>query len=374
MPAAELKRTPFYDQHIACGAKMVPFAGFEMPVQYRSGITKEHELVRTSVGVFDVSHMGEFEISGPDRNAFVNRLTCNDVGALEVGRAQYSALLTDEGTFIDDCVVYRFEDRIMLVVNGANVQKDWAHIVSKKGGINVRIKNISDEVGLLAVQGPQAEDLLAPLTSPDIRDIGYYCFTTGQVAGVECFISRTGYTGEDGFELYFRTRSATSMWHTLVGSGRAAPIGLGARDTLRLEMGYALYGSDIDDTVNPYEAGLGWIVKLNKGAPFSGRRVLEQIKRAGGPVRRLVGYRVTGEGAIPRHGYDVYLADRKVDIVRSGGFSPSLRVAIGTTYLPTHSATPGTHIEIDCRGKRVTAEVVDMPFYKNGSVRIRKKA
>lgn len=372
MSAETLKRTPFYDLHVANQAKIVPFAGFEMPVQYAAGITKEHEIVRHSVGVFDVSHMGEFEISGPDRNAFVNRLTTNDVSTLEVGQAQYSALLTDEGTFVDDCLVYRFEDRIMLVVNGANVKKDWDHIVSKKGGINVRLKDISDDVALLAVQGPKAAELVAPLAEPDVSDLKYYHFVTGQVGGVDCFISRTGYTGEDGFEVYFRAASAEVMWHALVGSGRADPIGLGARDSLRLEVGYPLYGNDIDHTTNPYEAGLGWIVKLKKSVPFTGKAVLEQIKGSGGPTRKLVGYQVIGRGSIPRPGYDVYLSDRKVDTVRSGGFSPSLKVPIGTTYLPTHSAQPGTEIQIDCRGRRIAAEVVKMPFYKDGSVRIKK--
>lgn len=351
---------------------MVPFAGFEMPVQYTRGITREHETVRTSVGVFDVSHMGEFEVSGPDRNAFVNRLTCNDVSALAVGQAQYSALLTEEGTFVDDCLVYRFEDRIMLVVNGANVRKDWEHVVGLKSGINVRIKDISDEVALLAVQGPMAEELIAPLAEPDVGQIAYYHFATGSVAGVDCFISRTGYTGEDGFELYFRAKSADVMWHALVGHGRAAPIGLGARDSLRLEMGYALYGSDIDDTVNPYEAGLDWIVKLHKEAPFTGKAALQRMKAQGGATRRLVGFRMAGRGCIPRHRYDVYLAGRKVDVVRSGGYSPTLKAAIGTTYLPSHSSEPGSTIEIEGRGQRFTAEVVSMPFYKNGSVRSRR--
>ena len=368
-----MKRTAFYDLHVANKAKMVPFAGFEMPLQYQTGITREHEIVRTSVGVFDVSHMGEFEISGPDRNAFVNRLTCNDVSALEEGQAQYSALLTNEGTFVDDCIVYRFDDRIMLVVNASNIQSDWEHVVSKKGGINVRLKNISDEVALLAIQGPRSVELLTPLSQPDVAKIGYYHFETGQVGEVECFLSRTGYTGEDGFELYFRAKHAETMWHTLVGQGGAQPVGLGARDLLRLEMGYPLYGNDIDETVNPFEAGLGWIVKLNKGVPFSGKAALEQIKGSGGPTRRLVGYVVAERGSIPRHGYDVYLKNVKVDTVRSGGFSPSLRMSIGTTYLPMHSTERGTRIQIDCRGKRVDAEVVEMPFYTDGSVR-RKRA
>jgi aminomethyltransferase len=371
MSEDRLKRTPFYDLHLASNAKMVPFAGFEMPVQYEAGISKEHEIVRRSVGVFDVSHMGEFEISGPDRNAFVNRLTCNDVGALDVGQAQYSALLTDRGTFVDDCLVYRFDDRLMLVVNGANIQKDWEHILGMKDGINVRLKDVSDQVALLAVQGPAAEELIAPLAEPDVRLIKYYRFAVGQVAGIDCFVSRTGYTGEDGFELYFRTDSAAAMWHALVVDGRAEPIGLGARDTLRLEAGYSLYGFDIDDSINPFEARLGWIVKLGKGAPFRGKEVLEQIKESGGAARMLVGFKMLGKGAIPRHGYDVFLGDQPVDTVRSGGFSPSLRIPIGTTYLPTHSAKPGTKIAVDCRGRRCDAEVVGMPFY-TGSVKARR--
>ncbi len=367
MSGNALKRTAFYDLHREARAKMVPFAGFEMPVQY-TGITNEHEIVRTSVGVFDLSHMGEFEITGPDRNAFVNRLTCNDFGAIEDGQAQYTGLLNDEGTFVDDCLAYRFDDKVMLVVNAANIEKDWQHIVGKKSGINARIKNISEEVALLGIQGPASEPLVQSLTNVDLSSIGYYYFGVGEVAGVQCFISRTGYTGEDGFELYFRSTHAEVMWRSLVGAGRAEPVGLGARDSLRLEMGYALYGNDIDETINPYEARLGWIVKLDKGAPFVGQRALQAIK-AKGPTRRLVGFVCPEKGAIPRHGYAVHLNDRKVDMVRSGGFSPTLKQAIGTTYLPTHSVEPGTTMEIDCRGKRVVAEVVKMPFYKGGSVK-----
>jgi len=366
---AVLKRTPFYDLHRGLGAKMVPFAGFEMPVQYPTGITREHEIVRTGVGVFDVSHMGEFEITGPDRNAFVNRVTCNDVSALREGQAQYSAILTEDGTFVDDCLVYRFDDKLMMVVNASNIEKDWKHLVDRRAGINVRLKNISDEVALLAVQGPQAEALMQSLTRLNVRELAYYHFDTGQVAGIECFVSRTGYTGEDGFEIYFRPKQAEGMWHAVVGQGRGSPIGLGARDSLRLEAGYPLYGNDIDETTNPYEAGLGWIVKLNKGAPFTGRAALEQVK-AKGVNRKLVGFRTVEKGVIPRHGYEVYLGERKVDVVRSGGFSPTLKQAIGTTYLPTHSVEPGTGFLIDCRGKKVAAEVVKLPFYK-GSVRSR---
>lgn len=367
MSTQNLKRTPFYDLHLGLGARMAPFAGYEMPIQYPTGITREHQTVRTEVGVFDVSHMGEFEISGPDRNAFVQRITCNDVGAIGEGQAQYSALLTNEGTILDDCLVYRFDDRLMLVVNAANAEKDFRTIVDRKGGINVRIKDISEQVALLAVQGPKSEELVQSLTSMALGKLGYYEFKVGQVAGIDCFLSRTGYTGEDGFELYFRPAHAEVMWHALVGQGRAVPVGLGCRDSLRLEVGYPLWGSDIDDTTNPYEARLGWIVKLNKGAPFTGRAALEAVK-AKGVDRKLVGFKLNSR-AIPRHGYDVYLKDHKVDIVRSGGFSPTLNIPIGTTYLPTHSLEPGTAIEVDCRGKRVPGEVVKMPFYTGGSIR-----
>lgn len=367
MSGQTLKRTPLHDLHLEAKAKMVPFAGFEMPVQY-AGITKEHEAVRSAVGVFDLSHMGEFEISGGDRNAFVNRITCNDFGTLDDGQAQYTALLSEAGTFIDDCVVYRFDDKVMLVVNAANIEKDWQHLVSKKGAVNVRLKDISTEVGLLGVQGPKSEALVQSLTNTDLTRIPYYGFEVGKVAGVECFISRTGYTGEDGFELYFRARHAHVMWRALVGAGRAEPAGLGARDSLRLEMGYALYGNEIDETVNPYEARLGWIVKLNKGAPFVGKNALASIK-VKGVTRSLVGFVCPEKGAIPRHGYDVYLNDRKVDVVRSGGYSPSLELAIGTTYLPSHSIEPGTRIQVDCRGRRIGADVVTMPFYEGGSVK-----
>jgi aminomethyltransferase len=368
MTGESLQRTPFYEQHVALGAKIVPFAGFEMPVQYPTGITREHEIVRTAVGVFDVSHMGEFEITGPDRNAFVNRVTCNDVAALEPGEAQYSAILTDAGTFVDDCLVYRFDDKLMMVVNASNVAKDWEHILARKGGVNVRLKDISSDVALLAVQGPRSEALLQSLTDTDLSRIKYYHFEVGSVAGVECFISRTGYTGEDGFELYFRPRNGEAVWTALVGEGRAAPIGLGARDSLRLEVGYPLYGNDIDDTTNPYEARLGWIVKLGKGAPFSGKAPLQKVKQKG-VTRKLVGFVPAEKGIIPRHGMEVFLQGRPVDVVRSGGYSPTLKQPIGTTYLPTHSVEPGTTFEIEVRGKRVPARVVKLPFYAGGSVK-----
>ncbi|HEY7613025.1 MAG TPA: glycine cleavage system aminomethyltransferase GcvT [Gemmatimonadales bacterium] len=362
---AGLRRTPLYDTHKALGAKLVPFAGWEMPVQY-AGILAEHHAVRTGAGVFDVSHMGEFEVTGPDRNAFVNRITCNDVAALQPGGVQYSAILTPEGTFVDDCTVYRFEDKLMIVVNASNTARAWEHIVKQKGGANVRLKDISDEVGLLALQGPTAQALLQPLADRRLDDIGYYHFQVGKIAGAQCFISRTGYTGEDGFELYCRDRDTVPIWEALTAAG-AKPIGLGARDTLRLEMGYALYGNDIDDTITPLEAGLGWIVKLDKGAPFMGDRALRDQK-ARGVTRKLVGFRLEGRG-IPRHGYPVHHEGREVDLVRSGTMSPSLGQPIGTAYLPAAAAKPGTRFEVEIRGERVPAEAVKRPFYTKGSVR-----
>jgi aminomethyltransferase len=363
-PDTELKRTPLYDVHRALGGKMVPYAGYEMPVQYPGGIIAEHQAVRNGVGLFDVSHMGEFEITGPDRNAFVNRVACNDVSVVEAGAVQYSAILTPEGTFVDDCTLYRFDDKWMVVVNAANIAPAWKHIVDHKSGANVRLKDISDEVGLLALQGPGAEALLQPLTPVKLPQVAYYRFTTGSVAGVDCFISRTGYTGEDGFELYCRDRSVGKLWSALTAAG-AAPIGLGARDSLRLEMGYALYGHEIDRTITPLEAGLSWIVKLDKGAPFVGDQALRAQKQRG-VMRKLVGFRLDGRG-IPRQGAPVWHDGRQVDVVRSGAMSPSLGVPIGTTFLPAADAVPGTRFEVEIRGERAPAEVVKRPFWTRGT-------
>jgi aminomethyltransferase len=366
--ADALKRTPLAEVHRGLGAKMVPFAGWEMPVQYPTGILAEHQAVRTNVGVFDVSHMGEFEVSGPDRNAFVNRATCNDVAALDSGGVQYSGLLTLEGTFIDDCTVYRFDARLMVVVNASNRAKAWERLLDLKQtqAANVRLRDISDATGLLAVQGPKAQALLQPLAGLDLEQIGYYRCGSGTIAGLQCFISRTGYTGEDGFELYCRWKDTVALWEALTKAG-AVPIGLGARDSLRLEMGYALYGQEIDDTITPLEAGLGWIVKLDKGSSFLGMHALRDQKLRG-VHRKIVGFRLLGRG-IARHGYPVWLEGKQVDLVRSGGQSPSLGYPIGTTLLPAAAAKLGTRFEVDCRGERVPAEVVKRPFWTKGSVR-----
>jgi len=363
---SELLRTPLFETHKRLGGKMVAYAGWEMPVLYPTGIMAEHQAVRSNVGIFDVSHMGEFEVTGPDRNAFVNRITCNDVGALAAGQVQYSAILTKEGTFVDDCTVYRFDDKLMIVVNAANVASAWEHIVDQKGGANVRLKDISSDVGLIAVQGPNAEPVLQPLAGVMLSSIGYYHFDTGSIAGCQCFISRTGYTGEDGFELYCRWKDTPAIWEALLQAG-ALPIGLGARDSLRLEMGYALYGNEIDRTITPLEATLGWIVKLDKGAPFVGADAL-RAQKARGVTRKLVGFKLNGRG-IARHGYPVWHDGKPVDIVRSGTQSPSLGAAIGTTFLPAAVAKVGTTFEIECRNEKIPAEVVGRPFWKNGTVK-----
>jgi aminomethyltransferase len=370
MPESGLKRTPLFDVHRALGGRMVPYAGYAMPVQYPLGILAEHQAVRSGAGLFDVSHMGEFEITGPDRNAFLNRITCNDVSVVQPGGVQYSGILTPEGTFVDDCTLYRFDDKWMVVVNAANVAAAWKHLVDHKGGANIRLKDISDAVGLLALQGPRAEALLQPLTGMRLADIDYYRFDAGAVAGVDCFISRTGYTGEDGFELYCRDRSVGVLWSALTSAG-ATPIGLGARDSLRLEMGYSLYGHEIDRSITPFEAGLGWIVKLDKGAPFVGDAALRAQKQRG-VTRKLVGFRVEGRG-IPRQGAPVWHDGRQVDVVRSGAMSPSLGVPIGTTFLPAAAAEPGTRFEVEIRGERVPAEAVKRPFWTKGTAGARRR-
>ncbi len=358
-----LRRTPFHDLHVAAGAKMVPFAGWEMPVQYSGGLA-EHKAVREGCGLFDVSHMGEFLVRGPGAVDFVNFVTTNDVKALAVGQVQYSAFLNDRGTIEDDCLVYRGADHLMLVVNASNREKDLAHISRHLARFDATIEDASDRLALLALQGPKAEAILQPLVSADLAPIGYYRFVEGTVAGVPATISRTGYTGEDGFELYFDATHAATVWHALLGTGQVTLAGLGARDTLRLEMGFALYGNDIDDTTTTLEAGLGWITKLQKG-DFVGREALVAQKAAGVP-RKLVGFTLP-ERNIARHGMPVVAAGEPSGTVCSGTLSPSLNVPIGTCYLPTALAVPGGTFEVEIRGKRVPATVVKTPFYAHAS-------
>ena len=364
---ASLKRTPLYDIHVALGGKIVPFAGYEMPVQYPTGITAEHKAVRERAGLFDVSHMGEFIVKGPGAIDFVNQVTTNNAAALSVGQVQYSSFLNDRGTFVDDCLVYRGADHVMLVVNASNAAKDWAHIMPHAAGFDCVMTDASDDTALLALQGPMAQQVLQPFTDTDLEPIKYYHFTTGSVAGVPgVTISRTGYTGEDGFELYFPNAHAPTIWKALTADGRVTPAGLGARDSLRLEMGMALYGNDIDDTVTPFEANLGWIVKLPKG-DFTGRDVLVRQK-AEGVTRKLVGF-TSSEKVFPRHGYPVWCNGAESGVVCSGTMSPTLNIPIGTCYLPVASTAEGSAFEIDIRGKRVPAKVAKVPFYKNASHR-----
>jgi aminomethyltransferase len=362
---APLKRTPFYHFHVALGGKIVPFAGYEMPVQYPTGITAEHNAVRKEVGLFDVSHMGEFIIRGPGALDFVNYVTTNNVPGLAVGQVHYSGILNERGTFEDDCLVYRGADHIMMVVNASNMAKDFAHISKYAGRFDCRLEDISSKTSLLALQGPVAKEILSSITNVDLDTIKYYHFTLGQVAGVPgVIISRTGYTGEDGFELYFDNEDADVMWAALTTDHRVTPCGLGARDSLRLEMGMALYGNDIDDTVTPLEGNLGWIVKLSKG-DFVGRDALVRQKEQGIP-KKLVAFTST-ERAFPRHGYPVFYKDAASGVVCSGTMSPTLGIPIGTCYLPTAGAREGESFEIEIRGKRIAASVVKTPFYKNAS-------
>jgi aminomethyltransferase len=364
--ADSLKFTPFHAQHVAAGAKLVPFAGFEMPVQYPTGITAEHNAVRQGAGLFDVSHMGEFEVTGPDALRFAAHVTSNDALTLALGQVQYSAFLHPSGGIVDDCLVYRFADKVMLVVNASNVAKDWAHISGHTKGFDVQLRDVSDATALLALQGPLAQAILQPLTTTALDPIRYYHFTTGVVAGVPCIISRTGYTGEDGFELYHDPAQARTLWDAITADKRVVLTGLGARDSLRLEVYYPLYGNDIDDQTSPLEAGLNWIVKLKKD-DFVGKAALVEQK-ARGLSRKLVGFRLTEKG-FPRQHMPVLVDGKPFGEVRSGTVSPSTGLPIGTCYLPAALARVGAVFQVDIRGKAVGAEVVTTPFWTKGSKR-----
>ena len=363
--ADALKRTPLHDVHVALGAKIVPFAGFEMPVQYPLGITAEHKAVRESCGMFDVSHMGEVLVRGPDAIRFVSSLTSNDVAALAIGQIQYSTLLRANGTIVDDLLVYRFADQLMLVINASNREKDLAHLRAGIVGFECIMTDISDSIALLAIQGPDAAGVVQSIADVPLADVKYYRFTEGHVAGVPCTFSRTGYTGEDGFELYFDATKAVAVWNAVMATGKVTPTGLGARDSLRLEAGLCLYGHELDDQVTPIEAGLNWIVKLGKAETFLGRDVLARQHNEG-TDRRLVGFTID-ERAIPRQGSGVIYGGMAFGEVCSGTMSPSLGVPIGTCYLPSAAAVVGTQFEVDIRGKRLPARVVKLPFYKRSA-------
>jgi aminomethyltransferase len=362
--ATTLKKTALHDRHVALGARMVPFAGWDMPVEY-SGISDEHLAVRARAGLFDVSHMGEIEVAGKDALAAIQQITSNDAGKLKVGQAQYSGLMTPAGTFVDDLLVYRLSpDHFMLVVNASNVEKDFAWIreqITSAGDV-VAIDS-SGRYALIAVQGPAAREILQPLTGVDLTSIRYYWFAHGEVASVRGTISRTGYTGEDGYELFVPPGQAARVWDALLNEGRSfdlKPAGLGARDTLRLEAAMRLYGNDIDDTTTVLDADLEWIVSWTKG-DFTGRQALEAQKRRG-LERRLVGFELL-DRAIARHGHSVFVDGTEAGMVTSGTQTPFLKKAIGMAYVPAHIGS-GAEIEIDVRNRRVRAHVVPMPFYK----------
>lgn len=358
----QLKKTPFYDLHVRAGARMIEFGGWLMPVYYR-GIIEEHKKVREEVGLFDLSHMGEIEVSGSGALALVQKVTTNDASALRAGQVQYSVMCYPDGGAIDDILVYRGEDRYLLVVNASNAGKDFDWIKSHATG-DAEVRELSDETALLAVQGPDSAALLSRLTSVPLQSLHYYHFTRGQVSGVECLISRTGYTGEDGFELFFDRRHAETLWDVLLEAGRnfdMEPIGLGARDTLRLEMGYALYGHELDPGTNPLEAGLGWVVAMDKG-DFIGRESLAKARQKG-LSRRLAGFKLSERG-VPRAHCEVSRDGRVVGQVTSGSLSPSLGVGIGLCFVPPDLAKPGTQLDVVIRGKGVPAEVVRPPFVR----------
>jgi aminomethyltransferase len=361
-----MRNTRFHKQHTEHNAKMVDFAGFKMPIQYPTGIIAEHKIVRNGVGVFDVSHMGEFKVEGPDALNFVQHVSVNDASKLLRGDAQYSAMLYENGTIVDDMIVYNMgPDGYLLVVNGANVAKNWEWLSKHKDNFDIKFTDITEETNLLAIQGPKSLETLAPLTEIDMSVIPFYKFKEGSFLGEPMLISRTGYTGELGFEIYFRggDETATRVWDAIFESGKQfdiAPVGLGARDTLRLEKGFALYGNDIDDTTTPLEAGLGWITKLGKG-DFIGRDVLVKQKEEG-LKRRLVGFVVDADKFIARQGYDILSGGEKIGRVTSGNLSPSLGKPIGMGYVDWDHREPGTKIEIAARGKTFQAEVKKMPL------------
>lgn len=359
-----MKATALTSKHISLGAKMVPFAGYNMPVSY-SGLNEEHHTVRNGVGVFDVSHMGEFILKGADALDLIQRVTSNDAAVLTPGKAQYSCLPNATGGIVDDLIVYKIdEETYMLVVNASNIEKDW-NWISQHNTKNVSMKDISDDTSLLAIQGPKAIDTLQKLTTVNLSEIPYYSFVKGTFNGVDnVVISNTGYTGAGGFEIYFENQYAEQMWDAIFKAGEPfgiKPIGLGARDTLRLEMGFCLYGNDIDDTTSPIEAGLGWITKFTKD--FTNRAAIESQK-TNGVTRKLVGFEMIDRG-IPRHDYVITDASGKaIGKVTSGTQSPTLNKAIGLGYVETAFAKADTEICISIRDKAIKAKVTKIPFIK----------
>ena len=366
--APQLKQTPLNNAHRQMGGRMVDFGGWDMPVQYPAGTIEEHLRTRTHAGLFDVSHMGEIDVRGSDAIAFVNRLTSNDVTKLVDGQAHYTALTTPEGTVIDDLLVYRLAaDHLLLVVNAGTTDKDWEWISSHHAGENVEFKNVSSEYCQIALQGPDAVTILQKLTDVPLSEIKYYHFTSGKVDGIDSIVSRTGYTGEDGFEVYAAPEHAEKLWNKFLHTGNfgaadgVLPCGLAARNTLRLEAGMALYGHEIDENTTLLEANLGWICKLDKGG-FIGREALARQK-AEGVKRRLIGFEVTDRG-IARDDQGIVIDDQTAGKVTSGSPAPFLKKNIGLGYVPVEHANVGQELKIDVRGRLVGAQVVKTPFYK----------
>jgi len=360
-----MKDTALSKTHEALGAKMVPFAGYNMPVSYE-GVNAEHETVRNGVGVFDVSHMGEFLISGPTALDLIQKVTSNDASKLTIGKAQYSCLPNEKGGIVDDLIVYRIkEEQYLLVVNASNIEKDWNHISKYNAEFNAEMRDLSENYSLLAIQGPKAVEAMQSLTSVDLAEIKFYNFVVADFAGIDhVIISATGYTGSGGFEIYCKNEEVKQVWDKVMEAGSdfgIKPIGLAARDTLRLEMGYCLYGNDINDTTSPFEAGLGWITKFTKD--FVNREELEKEK-ARGLERKLIAFELDDRG-IPRHDYDIVDGQgEKIGTVTSGTMSPSLGIGIGLGYVPTIFSEVGSKINIQIRKNAVPATVVKLPFYK----------
>jgi aminomethyltransferase len=363
--APALRRTPLYDRHVALGARMVPFAGWEMPVQYAS-ILDEHRTVRSAAGLFDLSHMGELAVSGPEALAFVRYAVASDPGTLEPNQAQYSMLCAADGGVIDDLICYRTDEGYLLVCNAANRDTVVAHLgdLLRHGDFDAVVDDRSDQTALIAPQGPRAAELLGTMTDLDLASLGYYRSLRGKVAGIDCLVARTGYTGEDGFELFCDPRRAVALWDALLEAGvplGLKPAGLGSRDTLRLEAGMPLYGNELDREHNPFEANLGRVVKLEKGE-FVGRAALQAVQQTG-PRRKLIGV-VMRETAIPRHGYPVRIAGADVGSVTSGTASPTLDEKIAMAYVPAEDAAIGSALEVVVRERPYRAEQVKLPFYK----------
>ena len=361
-----MKTTPFTDAHAALGAKMHEFAGFNMPIEY-TGIIDEHNTVVNGVGVFDVSHMGEFWVKGPNALAFIQSVTSNDASTLAVGKAQYTCFPNEKGGIVDDLLVYHYEpEKYLLVVNAGNIAKDWDWCVSHNT-VGAELENASDHMAQLAIQGPKAIEVLQRLTPVNLSEIPYYSFVTGEFAGCKnVIISNTGYTGAGGFELYFYPEDAKKIWDAIFEAGKPEgikPIGLGARDTLRLEMGFCLYGNDLDDTTSPIEAGLGWITKFADGKEFTNRAELERQKKEG-VTRKLVAFEMIDKG-IPRHGYEIVDAnDQPIGVVTSGTMSPVLKKGIGMGYVKPENTKVGTELFIKVRARNLKAVIVKAPFRK----------